>query len=57
MDIAELFVELRPHLGHCRFGLDCTHSHEPGCAVKQAVERGEITDRRYRSYLKLANPG
>jgi ribosome biogenesis GTPase len=54
MDLAELFVELRPHIGRCRFGLDCTHVHEPGCAVKEAVERGEVTERRYRSYLRMA---
>jgi ribosome biogenesis GTPase len=54
LDLAELFPDLRPHLGHCRFGLDCSHDHEPGCAVKLAVERGEIHDRRYRSYLRLS---
>lgn len=54
LDLAELFVDLRPHLGRCRFGLGCTHAHEPGCAVKEAVARGEVAERRYRSYLRMA---
>ncbi len=32
---------------------DCTHLHEPGCAVKAAVAAGQIAERRYRSYLRL----
>ena len=43
--IQEAFVELRPHLGHCRFR-DCRHAAEPGCAVQAAVERGEIAPHR-----------
>ena len=52
-DLASLFPEMRPYLGRCRFGLDCSHSHEPGCAIKEAVEVGEITARRYQSYLRM----
>ena len=40
-NIASAFVELRPLLGKCRFR-NCRHDSEPGCAVQQAVERGEI---------------
>ncbi|MDR0384632.1 MAG: ribosome small subunit-dependent GTPase A [Prevotellaceae bacterium] len=36
----------------CRFGM-CTHTHEPGCAVKNAVESGQISESRYSSYLKI----
>jgi ribosome biogenesis GTPase len=39
--IASAFVELRPLLGKCRFR-NCRHDSEPGCAVQEAVERGEI---------------
>jgi ribosome biogenesis GTPase len=43
--IAEAFVDVRPHLGHCRFR-DCRHDREPGCAVQAAVQRGEIAPHR-----------
>ena len=36
----------------CRF-YNCTHTHEPGCAVTQAVMQGEISPMRYESYLKM----
>lgn len=52
-DLAQAFVELRPYLGRCKFSADCTHAHEPGCAVKAAVAAGHITERRYRSYLRM----
>lgn len=48
-----LFREFRPFLSSCRFGSDCAHDREPGCAVKAAVEKGEVSLRRYESYLKL----
>jgi len=46
------FMEFKPFLGHCRFH-NCLHSNEPGCAVKAAVESGEISQRRFDSYLSL----
>lgn len=46
------FPELRPYLGSCRFN-DCTHSTEPGCAVREAVERSEVSRARYESFSKL----
>ena len=36
----------------CQF-YNCTHVHEPGCAVRQAVDDGEISESRYTSYLKI----
>lgn len=54
MELAQLFPELRPLVGLCRFGLDCTHSHEPGCRIQEGVEEGAITERRYRSFLRIA---
>lgn len=49
----EVFPEIAALAPGCRFR-GCSHSHEPGCAVKQAVERGEVDESRYRHYLKLA---
>lgn len=46
------FVELRPLVADCQFS-DCTHTHEPGCAVLEAVEAGEVAPQRYHSYLRL----
>lgn len=46
------FPELRPFIPTCRFA-DCTHTAEPGCAVKDAVARGEVSTERFASYLKL----
>jgi ribosome biogenesis GTPase len=51
-DLPELFPEMRPYLGACRFGR-CTHLHEPGCAVRRALEEGLIDQGRYRSYVKI----
>ena len=46
------FREFRPFLGKCAFP-DCTHVRAPGCAVRAAVEAGEISEARYESYLAL----
>ncbi len=48
-DLAWCFPEMRPFLDECEFS-DCTHLHEPGCAVRQAVEAGHIAAARYDSY-------
>ncbi len=53
MEPAYYFREMRPLLGTCRFGADCSHTHEPGCAIKKAVEEGTISERRYESFLKM----
>jgi ribosome biogenesis GTPase / thiamine phosphate phosphatase len=47
------FPEFGPYLGTCRYANSCTHSHEPGCAVKKAAEAGEIPAPRYDSYRRL----
>jgi ribosome biogenesis GTPase len=51
--LAEGFVEFRPYLGHCKFR-DCSHQHEPGCALREAMASGNISARRLQSYLKIA---
>ncbi|HTX92516.1 MAG TPA: ribosome small subunit-dependent GTPase A [Anaerolineales bacterium] len=52
-DLALFFPEMRPFVGRCRFGLDCRHDEEPGCAVRKAVMAGTISPHRYRSYLRM----
>ncbi|MDX1555742.1 MAG: ribosome small subunit-dependent GTPase A, partial [Xanthomonadales bacterium] len=46
------FIEFRAVLGQCRFN-DCAHDSEPDCAVKEAVQRGEILPWRYQAYCRL----
>jgi len=51
-EIDGYFPELRERVAYCQFS-DCTHIHEPGCAVLVAVEAGEVHPDRYDSYLRL----
>ena len=51
-EIAERFPEMRRFMHDCQFN-NCTHIHEPNCAVKAAVERGDIPVSRYESYLRI----
>ena len=51
-ELGGYFVEFLPLIGHCRFP-DCTHDHEPDCAVSRAVDEGAITPERYGSYLNI----
>ena len=46
------FPDFRPFLGDCKFST-CTHLHEPGCALKMAVESGQLSAARYESYRDL----
>ena len=46
------FPDFAPYLGKCQFH-DCSHRAEPGCAVRCAVENGEVEKTRYESYLRL----
>lgn len=51
-ELGGYFVEFRPFIPDCRFP-DCTHAHEPGCAVQEALDAGGITPERYGSYLAI----
>lgn len=50
--LASAFPEFRPYLGRCRFD-DCRHVTEQGCAVLEALEKGEISPSRHSSYVRL----
>lgn len=52
-DLAHFMPDLRSYLGKCKFGSNCMHQHEPGCAIKEAVKAGQIDQRRYESYLEM----
>lgn len=53
-EVGERFPEFRALLPGCRY-TNCTHVHEPGCAVKEALQKGEISEGRYRNYLSILN--
>ena len=50
--LADYFRGFEPYRGRCRFA-GCTHSHEPDCAVKEAVAMGDISKLRHESYLRI----
>lgn len=50
--LAGFFRDFAPFRADCRFA-SCTHSHEPECAVKEAVEAGKVSRERYESYLRI----
>ena len=51
-EISKYFPEMLQEMDNCRF-VPCTHTHEPGCAVKAAVDAGRISPERYNSYLGM----
>ena len=53
-ELKEYFIEFDKY-DDCRFGSRCIHENEPSCAVKEAVENGEISKKRYESYIQLLN--
>jgi ribosome biogenesis GTPase len=53
-EIAERFPEMRRYMNECRFN-DCTHVHEPGCAIQKAIKAGLIPESRYHNYLSILN--
>lgn len=53
-EISHYFIEMRAYLNKCKFN-NCTHDHEPGCAVAEAVEKEEIHPSRYYNYLSILN--
>ncbi|MCG7956366.1 MAG: ribosome small subunit-dependent GTPase A, partial [Candidatus Thiodiazotropha endolucinida] len=52
-ELEQGFAEFRPYIGECRFH-NCTHGHEPDCAIRAAVERSEIARLRLENFLRLS---
>jgi ribosome biogenesis GTPase len=50
--VADLFEDVVEAIARCKFS-DCTHQGEPGCAVRAAIDAGDLDERRYTSYVKL----
>lgn len=51
-DLGHYFIDFVPFINQCKFNT-CTHHHEPGCAIIEAVEKKIINSERYKSYLNL----
>ena len=52
-ELAYFFPEMTKYIGQCKFGLNCRHDQEPGCAIRKAVITGDISPYRYQSYMRL----
>jgi ribosome biogenesis GTPase len=52
LELSHYFPEMRELIQQCQFN-NCSHLHEPGCAVKEAVNEGKIYEERYLSYLNM----
>jgi len=52
LELEAYFIDIEPHVADCQFA-DCTHQHEPGCAVRAAVAAGTLDRGRYQSFLRL----
>lgn len=52
-ELPDCFPEFAEYIDACRFGRSCTHTHEPGCAVREALDAGDIDAERYESYRLL----
>lgn len=51
-ELSHYFPEMRELIGKCKF-YNCTHTHEPGCAIEEAFSKGGIAASRYKSYLSM----
>ncbi|GLT16334.1 putative ribosome biogenesis GTPase RsgA 1 [Vibrio zhanjiangensis] len=51
-EVTKAFIEFRPYLGGCKFR-DCKHKDDPGCALREAVDKQEISETRYENYHRI----
>lgn len=54
VELSHYFPEIFKLSEECKYN-NCTHTHEPGCVVKEAVEEGEVSESRYNNYVNLFN--
>src|SRR5262245_20345285 len=52
-ELRDCFPEFAPFAARCRYGPSCSHDHEPGCTVFEAVEQGRLAPTRFASYLEI----
>lgn len=52
-ELPDCFPEFADLIGQCKFTRSCSHTHEPGCAVREGVEEGSVSRERYESYAVL----
>jgi ribosome biogenesis GTPase len=50
--ILDGYIEFKPFLGHCKFR-NCSHQQEPGCALQEALENGQIHPERFANYFRI----
>ena len=50
--LRDAFTDVEGYFGRCRFS-DCSHISEPGCAIKEAIQNGELLQERWNSYLDI----
>jgi len=53
-EVAERFPEMRKYMHLCQYN-NCTHTHEPQCGIRKALENGWISEERYQGYLNILN--
>ncbi|RSD33008.1 small ribosomal subunit biogenesis GTPase RsgA [Vibrio pectenicida] len=51
-EVTKAFIEFRPYLGNCKFR-DCKHKDDPGCALREAVDKNEISKTRFENYHRI----
>jgi ribosome biogenesis GTPase len=51
-ELSHYFPEMRELIGQCKYH-NCTHTHEPGCAIVEALDSGKVPASRYNSYLSM----
>ena len=52
-ELVKYFTEMAPYVEHCQFR-DCSHIHEPSCAIRSAVKSGSISSLRYEGFQRIA---